>query len=286
MAIGPAAFVLAAASSAYASNRAADATEDAADSAAAAQMEQYNQSRSDLAPYRETGTEALAALGELYGLNTPQLDRQRTFNAEDYQRAYVDYNIAQDHPDFSSKGLLFRDPWRHYNEVGRKYADAAGRYGVNLDEAAFGPEPVLEQAIAEPEVQPNLESFFRSPGYQFNLDETLSANEGRAAARGRLNSSATDRSNMRYASGLASNEFLNYTNRLNALAGIGQSTNQNLALLGANMAGNVGNQIMNAGHARASGYLGMGNTINNAVGSYANYDAMNTLADALYGRQA
>lgn len=284
MAVG--AFIAAAAASAYATNRAADATEDAADSAAAAQMEQYNQSRSDLAPYRETGTEALAALGELYGLNTPQLDRQRTFNAEDYQRAYVSYNHAQDHPDFSSKGLLFRDPWRHYNEVGRKYADAAGRYGVNLEEAAFGPEPVLEQATAEPEVQPDLESFFRSPGYQFNLDEALSANEGRAAARGRLNSSATDRSNMRYASGLASNEFLNYTNRLNALAGIGQSTNQNLALLGANMAGNVGNQIMNAGHARASGYLGQANTINNAVNSYYRNNAYTTLADALYGRQA
>ncbi|MEW8202716.1 MAG: hypothetical protein AB2697_21830 [Candidatus Thiodiazotropha endolucinida] len=286
MAFAPAAFFMAAASSAYASNRAADATEDAADSAAAVQMEQYNQSRSDLAPYRETGTEALAVLGDLYGLSTPQLDKQKTFNAEDYQRAYMDYNIAQEHPNFSSRGLLFRDPWRHYNEIGRQYADAAGRYGVNLEEAAFGPEPVLEQALAEPETQPDLESFFRSPGYQFNLDETLSANEGRAAARGRLNSSATDRSNMRYASGLASNEFLNYTNRLNALAGIGQTTNQNLALLGANMAGNVGNQIMNAGNARASGYLGMGNTVNNMMGSYANYNAMNNLAEALYGRQA
>lgn len=286
MAIGPAAFVLAAASSAYASNRAAKSAEDSADSAAGVQMEQYNQSRSDLAPYRETGTEALAVLGDLYGLNTPQLDKQRTFNAEDYQRAYVDYNIAQEHPDFSSRGLLYRDPWRHYNEFGRQYADAAGRYGVNLEEAAFGPEPVLEQAIAEPETQPDLESFFRSPGYQFNLEETLRANEARAAARGRLNSSATARSNMRYASGLASNEFLNYTNRLNALAGIGQTTNQNLALLGANMANNAGSHIYNAGLSRASSYLGMANTVNNAVGSYANYDAMNTLADALYGRQA
>ena len=284
MAIG--AFIGAAVASAYASNRAADATEEAADSAAGVQMEQYNQSRSDLAPYRETGTEALAVLGDIYGLNTPQLDQEREFNARDYQRAYEAYNLAQDHPDFSSKGLLYRDPWRHYSEYGLRFADAAGRYGVNLDEAAFGPEPVLEQALTEPETQPNLESFFRSPGYQFNLDEILSANEGRAAARGRLNSSATDRSNMRYAAGLASNEFLNYTNRLNALAGIGQTTNQNLALLGANAANNAGNQIVNAGNARASGYLGMANTINSAVGNYANYNAYTNLADALYGRQA
>lgn len=284
MAVG--AFLGAAVASAYSTNRAADATEDAAKKAGQVQMEQYNQSRSDLAPYRETGTEALAVLGDLYGLNTPQLDKQKTFNAEDYQRAYVDYNLAQEHPNFSSKGLLFRDPWRHYNEFGRQYADDAGSFGVNLEEAAFGPEPVLEQALAEPETQPDLESFFRSPGYQFNLDETLRANEARAAARGRLNSSATDRSNMRYASGLASNEFLNYTNRLNALAGIGQTTNQNLALLGANMAGNVGNQIMNAGNARASGYLGQANTINNMVGSYYRHKGYTTLADALYGRQA
>ncbi|MCU7862427.1 MAG: hypothetical protein KZQ92_00435 [Candidatus Thiodiazotropha sp. (ex Lucinoma borealis)] len=269
--------------SAYATNRASNSAEDAAKAAARQQLDQYYQSRSDLAPYREAGNEALARLTGTLGIDTPQLDRQRTFNARDYQQAYEAYNLAQEHPDFSSKGLLYRDPWRHYNEYGLRFAEPASRYGVDLDAAAFGPTGELAAAAPRPD-QPDLESFFRSPGYQFNLEETLRANEGRASARGRLNSTATDRSNMRYASGLASGEYQNFLNQLNLLAGIGQTTNQNLASLGANAATNAGNSLMNAGQARASGYLGLANTVNNSVNSYMNSNAINNLADILYGR--
>ncbi|MCU7840853.1 MAG: hypothetical protein KZQ94_15925 [Candidatus Thiodiazotropha sp. (ex Troendleina suluensis)] len=270
------------ASSLYASNRASNASEDAASTAAGLTQDQYQQSRSDLAPYRETGNEALARLADTLGLSTPQLDRQRVFNQEDYQRAYTQYNVAQGHPDFSSKQLLFSDPWRHYNEKGLRFADAASRYGVNLDEAAFGPAPV-EQAAVDTPAEPDLSQFFASPGYEFNLNEVLSANEGRAASRGRLNSSATDRSNARYASGLASNEYSNYLNQLNSLAGVGQTANTNLASLGANAANNSGNALQNAGTARASGYLGQANTINNSLNSYLNSSAYTNLGNQLYG---
>ncbi|RLW55469.1 MAG: hypothetical protein B6D76_03545 [gamma proteobacterium symbiont of Stewartia floridana] len=259
--------------------------QDAAESELQLQWDQYLQNRSDMAPYRESGTAALGQLSQLLGLETPQQDRQRQFNSAAYQRAYEDYNLAQDHPNFSSRSLLYFDPWRHYNEFGTQYADAAQRYGVNLEEAAFGPEPTSEETTQASTSSPEsaLSEFFASPGYNFNLSEALRANEARAAARGRLQSTATDRSNARYASNLASNEYLNYVNQLFSLSGMGQITNQNLMTSGNQLVGQMGNALQNQGAARASSYLGNANTLNNAANNYMNYNAYTDLATMLYG---
>ena len=289
MALAVGAMIAAMAGSMYSSNRAGRAMQDAADSELQLMWDQYLQNRSDAAPYRESGGAALGQLSQLLGLATPQQDTAQEFDPRAYQQAYEQYNIAQENPDFSSRQLLYYDPWRHYNEYAAQYGDAAERYGYNLEEAAFGPEPTPEeiaQAEAEAEAAstPNLTEFFASPGYNFNLSETLRANEARQAARGRLQSTATDRSNARYASNLASNEYLNYVNQLNSLSGVGQLTNQNLMSSGNQLAAQMGNAMQNSGNARASAYLGAGNTMNNAANNYANYSSNQNLAQLLYGQ--
>jgi hypothetical protein len=70
---------------------------------------------------------------------------------------------------------------------------------------------------------------------------------------------------VRFASGMASQEFGNYYNRLANLAGIGQSATQSTGAAGMNAANQIGQNHMFAGQARANGYMQTGQAVNNAV---------------------
>ncbi|MEW8351962.1 MAG: hypothetical protein AB2689_00050 [Candidatus Thiodiazotropha taylori] len=253
--------------------------------------------------YQEYGTQFANSAGSwgidlegaAFGADTEQY--QRPFDHQAYQQAYEEYNRQQGTPDFSSREMLYESPAEHYQQYGRKFQGAAERRGINLEQAAFGDrmsreeldalqEPAEETATPSGNQAQNLTEFFESPGYNFNLAETLRANEARQAARGRLNSTATDRSNARYASNLASNEYLNYTNQLNALAGIGQIANQNVINQGTRLTESMGNAIRHSGNARASSYLGMANTMNSAANNYMNHRTYTDLATLLYGNNS
>jgi hypothetical protein len=148
-----------------------------------------------------------------------------------------------------------------------------------------------------------VKDFQADPGYAFRLSEGQKALERSAAARGGLISGGTLKAASRYSGDLASQEYQNaygraltgYNanvarsdtgyNRLAGMAGIGQTTGQQLNTAGANYAGAgsatlgnygtaMGNSIMGAGNANAAGTLGMGNTLASAlqtgVSSYQN----------------
>jgi hypothetical protein len=122
-----------------------------------------------------------------------------------------------------------------------------------------------------------MQQFQADPGYGFRMSEGMKALEGSAAARGGLLSGNALRGIQRFGQDLASQEFQNAFNRygvererrlnpLQSLAGVGQTTSQNLGTAGtqfANTMGNIGmNQAAvagNAGMARASAY---GDTLN------------------------
>jgi hypothetical protein len=80
---------------------------------------------------------------------------------------------------------------------------------------------------------------------------------------------------MRYSQGLASEEYNNYTNRLAALAGVGQTSAANMGANALTTGQGIANSYTNAGNARASGILGvantLGNTMNNAAWMYGMY---------------
>lgn len=90
-------------------------------------------------------------------------------------------------------------PWQTIGERGAAgadlYADAAG---VN------GPEGYARA----------LSSFQTGPGYQFAMDQGLEAIDRRAAGRGMLNSGNTNMDTMRFAQGLANQEWQNWINSL------------------------------------------------------------------------
>jgi hypothetical protein len=142
------------------------------------------------------------------------------------------------------------------------------------------------------------------PGYQFRLNEGMKALQNSAAARGNLLSGGTAKAITQYGQDYASNEYsnvynrayneyatrynqfeqnqANQFNRLSTLAGGGQVAANTLGQLGQSAAGNVANinlglgqqlgqDAMNAGTARASGYAGITNAITGGLGNLSQY---------------
>ena len=160
----------------------------------------------------------------------------------------------------------------------------------------------LPELIAASRYTPfSMEQFQQDPGYAFRMREGLKALDRSAAARGGLLSGNQLRGVTQFGQDLASQEYTNAFNRyqaeraarlnpLQSLTGMGQSTAANVAgqagQLGQSMAGN----IIGAGNARASGYMGMANALTGGLGQYLNYSqgqdmlaaykARNTFGDA------
>jgi hypothetical protein len=120
----------------------------------------------------------------------------------------------------------------------------------------------------------NMSGFQTDPGYQFALQEGMKGIDRRAAAGGKYASGGTLKDLMRYGQGMANQQYGDYWNRLAGMSGVGQTTGSQLGQLGAQTAGNIGNNMMAAGNARASGYQGMANAGQSALNNALFYSMM------------
>jgi hypothetical protein len=122
--------------------------------------------------------------------------------------------------------------------------------------------------------------FQQDPGYAFRQSEGMKALERSAAARGNLMSGSTMKGIQRFGQDLASQEYQNAFNRyqversaklnpLQSLMGSGQSAANVMTGAAGQMGQNEASNIYNAGQARASGYIGSANALNNALGQVA-----------------
>ena len=155
----------------------------------------------------------------------------------------------------------------------------------------------LPELVAASRYEPfTMAKFQADPGYGFRLKEGLRALENSALARGMGQSGATLRGTTRFGQELASDEFTNAFNRyqaernarlnpLQSLAGMGQTTSQNIA----NQAGQLGQaQAANAvamGNIRASGYVNTANALTNALGQGVNYYQNQQMMDRFFPKQ-
>jgi len=143
-----------------------------------------------------------------------------------------------------------------------------------------------------------MDQFTQDPGYQFRLTEGMKALDRTAAARGGLLSGATLKGAQRYGQELGSQEFQNAFNRaqieraarlqpLQSLAGIGQTAAGTLTGAAGAFGAQTGQNLQDVASARASGYLGGQNALNQALGQagqmYQYGQRTNALAD-FYGR--
>jgi hypothetical protein len=132
------------------------------------------------------------------------------------------------------------------------------------------------------------------PGYQFRLGEGMKALDRRLSAGGRMFSGGALKAGQQYGQELASQEYMNAFNRaqaqlgtrlgtLGSLYGAGQAAAQQVAGQAGQYGENVGNLLMAGGAARASGYAGVGNALNQALGQYLNYQQGQNVLKALKG---
>jgi len=142
----------------------------------------------------------------------------------------------------------------------------------------------LPELVAASRYEPfTMEKFQRDPGYGFRLKEGLRAIENSALASGMGQSGATLRGLTRYGQELGSDEFTNAFNRYQAernarlnpwqsLAGMGQTTSQNIAGAAGRLGENIGSNLIQGGVARASGYAGVANAANTGLSQYLAYE--------------
>jgi len=136
--------------------------------------------------------------------------------------------------------------------------------------------------------------FTQDPGYAFRLQQGQKALDASAAARGGLISGNALRAAQGYGQEMGSQEYQNAFNRyqaerqaqlgpLQSLAGVGQTTAQQVGAMGAANAGAVGNYLTGGAAANAAGTVGGANAITSGLGTYLNYNQGNNLLSALRG---
>lgn len=86
-------------------NKAAKAQKQAAAQSIAEQRRQYDQTRADYAPWRDTGASALGMLGRAYGLNGQSPDRSAFFTSPGYEFRR-DEGVKAVERSAASRGLL------------------------------------------------------------------------------------------------------------------------------------------------------------------------------------
>ena len=173
-------------------------------------------------------------------------------------------------------------------------ASAADR-AANLQREQFERQVELQAPFREAGVRalPELETasrytpfgmqqFTADPGYRFRLAEGQKALDRQAAARGGLISGGALKAAQRYGQEMGSAEYLNAFNRyqtenmarlnpLQSLAGMAQTSTNQLGAAGQAYATNAGEAIGAAGQARASGYMGTANAVSQGLTGYLNY---------------
>ena len=140
-----------------------------------------------------------------------------------------------------------------------------------------------------------MSQFQQDPGYAFRLSEGQKALDRSAAARGGLISGGALKAATRYGQDMGSQEYSNAFNRYQieraaklapyqSLAGVGQTTANQLGQFGASNAANVGNLMTGGAAANAAGQVGMANAVTGGLGTYLNYTQGNALINALQNR--
>lgn len=171
---------------------------------------------------------AIAAGGAIYSANKQSGAAKDAANASN---AATQASIGEQKREFDINQQN-QAPW--LNTGKSALSVLSGMYGLNGDGSG--------QASG---AQPDYSAFYKSPDYQFALQQGQQALDRGAAARGTLYSGGHTADTMQFGQGLASQQFGNFYNRLAGLAGVGQTAANQLGAYGQNYANSVGQLNMN-----------------------------------------
>lgn len=305
-ALGTGASLIGGAQGAKAAGKAADVQGQAALAGVAVQRDAAVQSRIDAYPWALAGAQALYAyMGEL-GVPMPKTPilpdlNQGPFAAGPAQNALGtslgtgkalggQTNLKTSIQNWYGQHLGRRPSDQEVNawmtgyaggDPGRIQSDIASspearafkaRGGSPLAPVASAGTTTAQPAIPSPQNMAMTErkGFQQTPGYQFQVEEGEKGVINNLSALGMKNSGAALKALTRFRTGIASQEYNNYLNRLQGAAGMGQTqVNSNNAGM-QNAAGNIAQGYGDVGAARASGYVGQANAWGNALGNISN----------------
>lgn len=147
-----------------------------------------------------------------------------------------------------------------------------GGEALNQLASLYGLPQYQDPSMPATSAAPDYSAFYNSPDYAFARDQGIKAVTQNAALAGGLRSGNALRGVTDFASGLASQNFNNYANRLAALAGIGQNSAINTGNQAITTGQGIATNLINAGNARASGIQNSAAGFNNALqGGLSNY---------------
>lgn len=206
------------------------------------------------------GAGALGAGASIWGANKAADAQKNAANqAASAQQQAMDYQKANYE---KASGNL--DPFIKSGQGANSLLSAA--YGLGGDTAL--PDSVLAR-------------FMQSPDYQFALKGGSQALDNSAAAKGGVLGGNQIRAQTEYGSGLATQNLQNYFARLSGMSGQGIQAGGILGQIGTGSgnsvgasANNMGNSLMAAGTADASGYLGTVKGLNSGLNSLSLYNQM------------
>lgn len=263
------------ASSAYSANRAGAASRAqgrASNDAIAAQQESERRALAMQEPFFEAGYAATAAMMDMTGLDRSGLGASARVNSA-RDRGVVMGDTLLPEGTTSDSPSNKRGSNIYYNGQRIGHVVPGGPNGRFVNDTGFDVDGTFRSlagsatATASPA---DLSSYGKydwktDPGYQARLDEGLRVRERSASARGVLNSGGTLRGVERYSQDYASNEYQRVFDRISMIAGRGQSSASQGSQTIVNTGESVGRALINAGDARASGYVAQGNTWANAA---------------------
>jgi len=121
---------------------------------------------------------------------------------------------------------------------------------------ALGQQQALLGLSGSGQQQQAFDQFTQSPGQAFLQQRGEQATLRNAAATGGLGGARVQEALQQQGIGFAQQDLQNQLARLSGMSGQGQQVTSNVAQLGAQTAGNIGNLAMQSGQAQASGILG------------------------------
>lgn len=143
-----------------------------------------------------------------------------------------------------------------------------GNLATNADGITYVNQDGREYGQAEA-----LNRFQKDPDYQFRLAEGEKGMNRSLAAKTGVLSGAAVKEGMRFNQGMAADAFGNYFNRMMGLAGGGQQAATSIGQMGVAAAKGAGDDIVEGGKARQSGYQALGKGISSGINNVAGFGA-------------
>lgn len=290
--------VLGAGASARAGSKAAKATGQAADAATAEQRRQFDLSRQDMAPWMQSGRQALDMRSRLLGLGGS--GGSGGGQQGGYAQGSPDWNAyLQANPDVAQHlnsnprllqqaGGLGQAAEQHYNAFGRAegrqlpMAGGQGQPGQTGSAGGLvdrGDGTMMQGGGGEGQLtaggDPNdpYNAFLNSGHARSMLETNQSDMERMTGAMGAGGKSMSG-SHIKALNDInrrnTSNAFSNFDNALAGVSNTGQVTAANMGQMGMNMANNIGNMQMNAAGQRGSSYMNTANAVNSGLQNATN----------------